>query len=426
MTQHVDLLLTNIGQLLTMESAGPRAGKDMQQLSMLEEAVVGMKNGKVAYIGKTSKGIQADAIIDCQGKLVTPGLVDPHTHVVFGGSREHEMALKQQGVPYLDILKQGGGILSTVERTRAASEDHLFEKASFHLDRMLSYGVTTAEAKSGYGLDVETEMKQLKVAKRLQQTHAMDLVSTFLGAHAIPQEYKEDPQGFLDEMLGMLDLIKIKELAEFVDIFTETGVFTVEQSRDFLLKAKEKGFGLKIHADEIDPLGGTELAVDLGAISADHLVGASNEGIKRLATTGTIAVLLPGTTFYLGKDTFARARKMIDEGVTVALATDFNPGSCPTENIQLIMTFAALRLKMTPEEIWNAMTVNAAYAIGRGEQAGQLVVGRKADVVIWDAPNYFYLPYHYGVNHVNTVIKNGRIISKRRDIVDTVSLSSKS
>ncbi|WP_431308992.1 imidazolonepropionase [Halalkalibacter lacteus] len=409
-----------------MESAGPRAGKDMQQLSMLEEAVVGMKNGKVAYIGKTSKGIQADAIIDCQGKLVTPGLVDPHTHVVFGGSREHEMALKQQGVPYLDILKQGGGILSTVERTRAASEDHLFEKASFHLDRMLSYGVTTAEAKSGYGLDVETEMKQLKVAKRLQQTHAMDLVSTFLGAHAIPQEYKEDPQGFLDEMLGMLDLIKIKELAEFVDIFTETGVFTVEQSRDFLLKAKEKGFGLKIHADEIDPLGGTELAVDLGAISADHLVGASNEGIKRLATTGTIAVLLPGTTFYLGKDTFARARKMIDEGVTVALATDFNPGSCPTENIQLIMTFAALRLKMTPEEIWNAMTVNAAYAIGRGEQAGQLVVGRKADVVIWDAPNYFYLPYHYGVNHVNTVIKNGRIISKRRDIVDTVSLSSKS
>ncbi|MFC0471875.1 imidazolonepropionase [Halalkalibacter kiskunsagensis] len=409
-----------------MESDGPRAGKDMQQLPMLEEAVVGIKDGKVTYIGETTEGIQADDIIDCQGKLVTPGLVDPHTHVVFGGSREHEMALKQQGVPYLEILKQGGGILSTVEQTRVASEDHLFEKASFHLDRMLSYGVTTVEAKSGYGLDVETEVKQLKVAKRLQESHAMDLVSTFLGAHAIPHEFKEDPQAFLDEMLGMLDLIKLEELAEFVDIFTETGVFTVEQSRDFLSKAKEKGFGLKIHADEIDPLGGTELAADLGAISADHLVGASDEGIKKLAQSGTIAVLLPGTTFYLGKETFARARKMIDEGVTVALATDFNPGSCPTENIQLIMTFAALRLKMTPEEIWNAMTVNASYAIGRGEQAGQLAVGRKADVVIWDAPNYFYLPYHYGVNHVNTVIKNGLIVSKRRDIVDTVSLSSKS
>ncbi len=426
LTQRVDLLLTNIGQLLTMESDGPRAGKDMQQLPMLEEAVVGIKDGKVTYIGETTEGIQADDIIDCQGKLVTPGLVDPHTHVVFGGSREHEMALKQQGVPYLEILKQGGGILSTVEQTRVASEDHLFEKASFHLDRMLSYGVTTVEAKSGYGLDVETEVKQLKVAKRLQESHAMDLVSTFLGAHAIPHEFKEDPQAFLDEMLGMLDLIKLEELAEFVDIFTETGVFTVEQSRDFLSKAKEKGFGLKIHADEIDPLGGTELAADLGAISADHLVGASDEGIKKLAQSGTIAVLLPGTTFYLGKETFARARKMIDEGVTVALATDFNPGSCPTENIQLIMTFAALRLKMTPEEIWNAMTVNASYAIGRGEQAGQLAVGRKADVVIWDAPNYFYLPYHYGVNHVNTVIKNGLIVSKRRDIVDTVSLSSKS
>lgn len=400
----------------------------MQDLEILEDAVVGIRNGKVAFVGNegSASEIKADDIIDCQGKLVTPGLIDPHTHVVFGGSREHEMTLNQQGIPYLDILKKGGGILSTVEKTREASEDHLFEKASFHLDRMLSYGVTTAELKSGYGLNVETELKQLRTAKRLQESHPIDIVSTFLGAHAIPPEYKADPQAFLDEMIGMLDLIKKEKLAEFVDIFTETGVFTVEQSRDYLAKAKQAGFDLKIHADEIDPLGGTEMAADLGAISADHLVGASDEGIQKLAKSGTIAVLLPGTTFYLGKETFARARKMIDEGVTVSLATDFNPGSSPTENIQLIMTLAALRLKMSPEEIWNAMTVNAAHAIGRGDQAGQIVLGRQADIVIWDAPNYMYLPYHYGVNHVNTVIKNGQIVSKRRDIIDTASLSAKS
>lgn len=427
MKNKVDVLLTNIGQLLTMESEGPRAGKKMQELDILEDAVVGITNGKISFVGNedSANDIQAEEIIDCQGKLVTPGLIDPHTHVVFGGSREHEMALKQQGVSYLDILKNGGGILSTVEKTREASEDELFDKARFHLDRMLSYGVTTAEVKSGYGLNVETERKQLNTTKRLQKSHPIDIVSTFLGAHAIPHEYKDDPQAFLDEMLGMLGLIKKEKLAEFVDIFTETGVFTVEQSREYLAKAKEAGFGLKIHADEIDPLGGTEMAADLGAISADHLVGASDEGIQKLAKAGTIAVLLPGTTFYLGKETFARARKMIDEGVIVSLATDFNPGSSPTENIQLIMTLAALRLKMSPEEIWNAMTVNAAYAIGRGEQAGQIVLDRQADIVIWDAPNYMYLSYHYGVNHVNTVIKNGQVVSKRREIVETASLSPK-
>lgn len=428
MKKNVDVLLTNIGQLLTMASDGPKVGKEMQNLEIFEDSVVGITEGKISFVGKKelANDIEADEIIDCHGKLVTPGLIDPHTHVVFGGSREHEMALKQQGVPYLDILKNGGGILSTVEKTREASENELYEKAGFHLDRMLSYGVTTAEVKSGYGLNVETELKQLKTTKRLENSHPIDLVSTFLGAHAIPHEYKQDPQAFLNEMIGMLDLVKREELAEFVDIFTETGVFTVEQSRQYLAKAKEAGFGLKIHADEIDPLGGTEMAAELGAISADHLVGSSDEGIEKLAKSGTVAVLLPGTTFYLGKDTYARARKMIDEGVIVSLATDFNPGSSPTENIQLIMTLAALRLKMSPEEIWNAMTINAAHAIGRGDQAGQIVEGRQADIVIWDAPNYMYLPYHYGVNHVNTVIKNGKVVSKRREIIDTASLSTKS
>ncbi|QOY37887.1 imidazolonepropionase [Anaerobacillus isosaccharinicus] len=416
MTLHVDLLLKNIGQLLPMRSAGPRTGVAMQELEVLEGAVLGIKDGKIAFIGTKDSEITASEVIDCKGRLVTPGLVDPHTHVVFGGSREHEMALKQQGVPYLEILKQGGGILSTVEATRKASMEQLYDKASFHLDRMLTYGTTTVEAKSGYGLDKETELKQLRVAKELQQNHQIDLVSTFLGAHAIPKTHKDNPELFLEEMLDLLDEIKKEHLAEFVDIFTETGVFTVEQSRKYLQKAKDKGFELKIHADEIDPLGGTEMAASLEARSADHLVGASDEGIRKLAETGTIAVLLPGTTFYLGKSTFARAREMIEQGVTVSLATDFNPGSSPTENLQLIMSIAALYLKMSPEEIWNAVTINAAYAIGRGQEAGQLDLGRKADVVIWDAPNYLYIPYHYGVNHVNTVIKNGKVVVERMSI----------
>jgi imidazolonepropionase len=422
---HFDTLITNIGQLLTMEGNGPAKGEQMKTLPVLENAVIGLKDGKIAFIGtnEEAEGFRADQVIDANGKLVTPGLVDPHTHLVFGGSREHELALKQQGVPYLEILKRGGGILSTVRATRAASEEELFAKAKFHLNRMLSYGVTTVETKSGYGLDEETELKQLRVVQRLQQEHPMDLVSTFLGAHAIPLEYKDNPDEFLAHMSTLLYTIQKEELAEFVDIFCETGVFTVEQSRAFLQAAKLLGFAVKIHADEIDPLGGTELAVELGAVSGDHLVGASDVGIAQLAKSNTIAVLLPGTSFYLGKEKYARARDMIEAGVAVALATDFNPGSSPTENLQLIMSLAALKLNMTPEEIWHAVTVNAAYAINRGEEAGRIAIGRKADIVIWDAPNYAYIPYHYGVNHVNTVLKEGKVVVKKGGYDVNVSLS---
>lgn len=414
-----DLLLYNIGQLLTMDvGAEPLRGKAMQELVMLEHAALGIKEGKVAWIRTDLseaeiEDIPAQQKINAHGKLVTPGLIDPHTHLVFGGSREHELALKQQGVPYLEILKQGGGILSTVNKTKEATEEKLLEKAHFHLNRILSYGVTTMEAKSGYGLDSETELKQLRVAKRLNEQHPVDIVSTFLGAHAIPSEHKENPELFLEEMLGLLDQIEEEDLAVFVDIFCETGVFTIEQSRAFLQKAKERGFNLKIHADEIDPLGGAELAAELGATSADHLVGTSDEGIRRLAEEGVVACLLPGTSFYLKKEKPARAREMLDAGVVVALATDFNPGSCPTENLQLIMSLAALHLNMKPEEIWNAVTVNAAHAIGLGGQKGQIRVGGVADIVLWDAENYLYVPYHFGVNHTNTVIKNGRIVYQR-------------
>ncbi|MED4123981.1 imidazolonepropionase [Halalkalibacterium halodurans] len=425
MVQHFDTLLVNIGQLLPMESKGPKRGKEMSELQLLEHAALGIRDGKVAFIGTMVEAdtFTANQMIDCQGKLVTPGLVDPHTHLIFGGSREHEMALKQQGVPYLEILKNGGGILATVEATRAASEEELITKAICHLNHMLSYGVTTIEAKSGYGLDRETEWKQLRAAKAVGEQHPIDIVSTFLGAHAIPTSHRNDPDRFLDEMADMLGEIKEQNLAEFVDIFTETGVFTVEQSRTFLQKAKERGFGLKLHADEIDPLGGAELAGELGAISADHLVGASDQGIQKMAAAGTIACLLPGTTFYLGKDTYARARDMIDQGLAVTISTDFNPGSSPTENLQLIMSIAALRLKMTPEEIWHAVTVNGAHAIGRGDTAGQLAVGRAADVVVWDAKNYYYVPYHYGVNHVHSVWKKGEVVYERRRAFEGLSIS---
>ncbi|GAB3792921.1 imidazolonepropionase [Virgibacillus kimchii] len=414
----VDTLITNIGELLTMDKTGPVKGADMNDLPVFEHMAIAVKGARVVWVGSADdvKGVEAKRVIDAKGKLVTPGLVEAHTHLVFGGSREGEMALKQQGVPYLEILKRGGGILSTVEATRKTSEADLLEKAMFHLDRMASYGITTVEAKSGYGLNKETELKQLRVAKEANNRHPLDVVSTYLGAHAIPKEYKSDPDAFLDEMAGLFDEIKEENLAEFVDIFTETGVFSVEQSRSFLQKAKDKGFGVKLHADEIDPLGGTQLAVEMGAISGDHLAVATDEGIKQLSESNTIGVILPGTSFYLGKESYARAREMIDAGAAIAISTDFNPGSSVTENLQFMMTLAALKLNMSPAEIWHAVTVNAAHAIGREYEAGNIREGGNADIVIWDAPNHMYIPYHYGVNHTNMVMKKGDILYERQEI----------
>ncbi|MGP4059103.1 imidazolonepropionase [Halobacillus sp. H74] len=411
-----DTLLYNIGELI-LPAPGPLKGEGMKQLKIKENAALAVKDGKIAWIGSHEESIQqqAETKVDAGGKVVSPGLVDPHTHLVFGGSRENELALKQAGVPYLEILKKGGGILSTVQATREESEDKLYEKAGRSLQRMASFGVTTLEAKSGYGLDRENELKQLRVVQRLRDQGSLDIVSTFLGPHAIPPEYKQDPDGFLDEMVKLLAEIRSENLADYTDIFCETGVFTIEQSRRFMKASQDLGFQTKIHADEIDSLGGTELAVDMGAASADHLVAASDEGISKLAEGQTVAVLLPGTTFYLGKNEYAKARKMIDQGAAVTLATDFNPGSCVTDNLQMIMSLAALKLKMTPEEIWNAVTVNAAHAIGRSDKAGTLEIGSAADLVLWDVPNYQYIPYHYGVNHALAVWKHGRKIWGRRD-----------
>ncbi|MFD2831084.1 imidazolonepropionase [Corticicoccus populi] len=405
-----DIIIKNIKSLiLPKKSVHPLKGKEMDELTIIDDAEVVINAGRIIYAGPSGHDFQAEKEMDAGGRIVSPALVEPHTHIVHGGSREHEMSLKRQGVPYLEILKQGGGILNTVEATRNASFDELLNKASASMTRMIQHGVLTIESKSGYGLDRETEMKQLQVSRALEEKFPVMMKHTFLGPHAVPRD--KDSDVFLDEMISLLD--EVKEIADFADIFCETGVFTIEQSRKYMTAAREKGLRVKIHADEIDPLGGLELALEQDAVSADHLVAASEEGKRQLASTDTVAVLLPGTTFYLGKNEFADARGMIDAGGAVSLATDYNPGSCVTDNLQMIMAVAALKLKMTPNEIWNAVTVNAAHAVGLGTVRGTLDEGDTADLVIWDAPNHEYIPYHYGVNHAYQVIAGGKVIFER-------------
>ncbi|MBO7745395.1 imidazolonepropionase [Paenibacillus sp. MWE-103] len=413
--ERIDLLLKGIGLLVTPPGSAPRRGSEMRALREIPDAAIAVRNGRIALFGGESevlgrlRGVEVTDTLDAGGRLAAPGLVDPHTHLVHGGSREHELALKRAGVPYLTILAQGGGILSTVRATRAASEEELFRRAYRSLDNMLLQGVTTAEAKSGYGLSQEEELKQLRAAKRLNDAHPVDVASTFMGAHAVPPEHRDRPDAYVELVCAMIAEAAKEGLAEFCDVFCEQGVFTVGQSRRILLEGRKHGLTPKIHADEIESLGGAELAAEVGAVSADHLLAASDEGLRALAAAGVIPVLLPGTSFNLGLNRHARARAMIDDyALPVALATDFNPGSCPTDSIQLIMTLASLNLRMTPEEILTACTLNAANAIGRGADIGSIEVGKRADLTLFDAPNLAYLPYRFGINHAFGVIKNGR------------------
>lgn len=375
---------------------------------------VAAENGRIIAVGdgEAPRDLcgQDTKYIDARGKTVTPGLIDAHTHLIHAGSRERELPMKLRGVPYLEILKMGGGILSTVESTRAATKDELKRKAKKSLKQMLLHGTTTVEAKSGYGLDLETEVKCLQAAAELDREGAIDIVSTYMGAHAVPKEYKEDKQGYIDYMINrVMPYVAENRLAEFMDVFCEDGVFSVEESRRLMLAGKELGFKLKIHADEILPLRSAELAAEMGALSAEHLLAASEEGIDAMSRAGTTAVLLPGTSFYLMTGKYAQARRMMEKGIRVAIATDYNPGSCPTENLQAVMLFACLGMKLPPEEIIKCMTINAAYAIDRAAETGSIEVGKKADLVIFDAPNLDYLIYHFGINHAETVIKNGKV-----------------
>ena len=418
-----DLLIRNASQLVTVSSprSGPRRGREMEELGIIRDGALAARSGAIVAAGRTDDILETVMLaeggidIDAGGKVVTPGLVDAHTHPVFAGSREDEFEQRLKGTTYQEIAAAGGGIRSTVRKVRQASREELFRSALPRLDRMMEHGTTTIEAKSGYGLSCEAEIKLLGVIRELNEQHPMDIVPTFLGAHEVPDEYRGRSEAYIDLVVEeMMPAVARAGLADFCDVFCEEGVFDVDQSRRILTAARQAGMKLKLHADELSPGGGAELAAELSAVSADHLVAVSPAGIGAMAEKGVIAVLLPGTTFSLLLRAYAPARDMIDAGLPVALATDMNPGSCRTESMPMIITLACVMMRLTPAEAVTAATINAAWAIGRETSVGSLDIGKKADVVIWDMPTVSYLPYHFGVNLAETVIKNGEVVVDKK------------
>lgn len=411
-------LLKNIGCIQTPVGSHPHRGKEQGENVKYFNAAIAMEDGVITEITSDGKLPEGDFDIEYNagGKLVTPGLVDGHTHLVFGGYRQHELAMKLAGADYLDILKAGGGIIDTVRKTREADKSELYIKSAGFLDEMIGMGVTTCEAKSGYGLTTECEIKMLKVIRDLNARHYMDVVATFMGPHAIPPEYEGRGDEYIDMVCSeMLPAVKEDKLAEFCDVFCEDSVFNAEQSRRYLECARNMGFGLKVHADEIEAIGGSELAGELGAVSAEHLIAITEAGMDALAEGGTIAMCLPATSFYLGK-TFAPARRMIEKEIPVAIASDFNPGSCPSLNLQFAVNLGCIKYRMTPEEVLTAVTINPACGIGKGETVGTIEPGKKGDLVIWNAPDFEMVCYRFGSNMVNRVIKCGELVDRRRRV----------
>ena len=406
-----DLLIDNIGELVTVAGSTRRGKEAMRDIRVLTgSASVLIRDGKIAYAGPSAEcptvGSEVERI-DAEGHSVLPGFVDSHTHLVFGGFREDEFQWRLAGESYMSIMEKGGGIAATTTATREASAEELTEAALLHLRSMLRMGVTTMEAKSGYGLDKETELRQLEVAKRLDEMQPIDVVSTYLGAHDIAPEYKGDPDGYIDFIIReMLPIVKERGLARNVDIFTEKNVFDLEQSRRLLTAARDMGFATKMHADEIYPLGGAGLAADLGCLSADHLLKISDKDIDKMAKSQTVSTLLPLTAFSL-MDDYAPARKMIDAGCAVALASDLNPGSCFSCSIPLMIALATIYMHMSVEEAVTALTINAATALGLQDEIGSIEEGKAGDVVVLRYPSYKFLSYHFGMNIVETTVKGG-------------------
>lgn len=409
-----NIIIKNASQVVTCSGFAGKRGKEMNNLHVIENGTVIVTDGIISHVLKQGEAIPVNEsdykVISAEGKALLPGFVDSHTHFVFGGYREEEFSWRMRGDSYMDIMNRGGGIVNTTRATREASEDELYASGKIRLDAMMKLGITTVEGKSGYGLDKETELKQLRVMRRLNDEHPMDIVSTFMGAHATPAEWKGREDEFLDFNINeVMPIVAKEKLAECADIFCEKNVFSIEQSRRYLTAARELGFELKIHADEIVQFGGAELAAELGCLSADHLLQASDEGIEAMAKAGVVATILPLTAFSL-REEFARARDMIDADCIVALATDLNPGSSFSASAPLLFALACIYMKMSPEEAVTAFTINGAAAVGKADRIGSIDVGKQGDLVLLQFPSYKFLPYHVGMNIVETVIKKGQVV----------------
>lgn len=410
------LALINIKQLVTVSAQRERikVGKEMQNIGVVENAAVLIENDKIVWLGTMEElsmsSLKEADVLDCINRVVMPGFVDSHTHLIFAGSRENEFAMRSAGATYQEIAAKGGGILNTVQHTRTTPKKDLKKNARRYLNSMLRHGTTTVEIKSGYGLDMDNEVKMLEAISELNNEEVLTVVPTFLGAHALPPEYTGRKNEYVHEITyKMIPYIGKKKLAEFCDVFLENGYFDRDDCRSILSTGTHNGLLPKIHGDELSAGGGAELAAEIGAVSVDHLEHISDVGISALAKTGVIATLLPGVSFFLNHQ-YAPARKMIDAGVTVALATDFNPGSCMSYSMPLMMTIACTQMKMSPEEAITASTLNAAAALKLSHDLGSIEVGKKADVIVLDIPNYKFLPYHFGENHVWRVVKNGVVL----------------
>jgi imidazolonepropionase len=410
--QPFDLLLSDIRELVTVDPV--RATQD-NPLGRIANAAIGMRDGLVAWIGEQislpgDSFTSAKEILSAHGAVVMPGLVDSHTHLVFGGTREQEFARRLAGVPYMQIAQEGGGINATVRQTRASSLDELVGRGAAWAREMLTFGVTTVESKSGYGLDTKTELKQLSALEQVAQLVPVDIVPTFLGAHEFPTEYRERRDAYVDLVIGeMLPAVAEQGIAKICDVFCEEGVFSIDQTRRILIKARDLGLGLRFHADEFVYTGGAELAVALGALAADHLTAITDDGIAALSGSDVCACVLPGTSYYLGHGHYAPARKLLDAGATLVVASDFNPGSCVIHNLAMVAGIAVTQMKLTLEEIIPAVTRNAAKSLGL-QSVGYLAKGMQADLQILDIPKPEYLIYHQGRNHVATVIKRGQVV----------------